>query len=202
MKMNLKPWQIGVCCAAGIAVLGGAGTGIYFGVNRAIDNKVKDQVDAAMESVYSSEVALDESETPTQAAGETTTEGTTAAPPTKEPETVLVYIEPSTEEKITFKYDAALSREVALLLQEKFSDAVYDDSLKRDIHPENFINLYYNKVSDNNDATLYTGKENTAEEIVNAWTACDPLFGLYDSNHFSVQSYRYSNGYTASFVIK
>ena len=138
MKMNLKPWQIGICCAAGIAILGGAGTGIYFGVNRSIDDKVKEQVDAAMESVYNFEAALDESETPTQAAGETTTESTTAAQPTKEPETVLVYVtptetektdapaapnpqpEPEPEPEIELVYDEQLTKEVAALLGEKY----------------------------------------------------------------------------------
>lgn len=139
MKWNLKPWQIGLIAAAGVVVLGGAGVGIYFGVNRAIDNRVKDQVDAAMESVYSSEATLDESETPTKAAGETTTESTTAAQPTKEPETVLVPVaptetnkpdapaapepqpEPEPEPEIELVYDEQLTKEVVELLSEKYS---------------------------------------------------------------------------------
>lgn len=146
MKLKLKPWQIGLIVAAGVVVLGGAGVGIYFGVNRAIDNKVKDQIDAALESVYSSEAALDESEIPTQTAGETdTAENTTVSQPTKEPETVLVYVaptetnrsntpdapepqpQPNPEEdpEIEFVYDAALTDDLVQLIEQRYPRTTY-----------------------------------------------------------------------------
>lgn len=191
MKMNLKPWQIGVCCAAGIAVLGGAGTGIYFGVNRAIDNKVKDQVDAAMESVYSSEAALDESETPTQAAGEITTEGTTAAQPTKEPETVLVYVtptetekpdtpaapetqpEPEPEPEIELVYDEQLTKEVAELLGTRYPKDWTDGIYKDDGALENGLKALIQKgVYSSNGEYIFIKKTTTpsAQSIVADWT--------------------------------
>lgn len=193
MKTNLKPWQIGVCCAAGIAVLGGAGTGIYFGVNRAIDDKVKDQVDAAMESVYSSEAALDESETPTQAAGETTTESTTAAQPTKEPETVLVYVtptetektdapaapdpqpEPEPEPEIELVYDEQLTKEVVEILSNRCpegwgyvlyekNDSCWDELFQRVLREKDYpVNTELIFVNE------YSSP--TSEAIVSDWTA-------------------------------
>ena len=191
MKMNLKPWQIGVCCAAGIAILGGAGAGIYFGVNRSIDDKVKEQVDAAMESMYSSEAALDESETPTQAAGETTTESTTAAQPTKEPETVLVYVtptetektdapaapnpqpEPEPEPEIELVYDEQLTKEVAELLGTRYpkdwTDGIYND----DGPLENGLEALIEKgVYSSNSEYIFIKKTTTpsAQSIVADWT--------------------------------
>ena len=50
MKLKLKPWQIGLIAAAGVVVLGGAGTGIYFGVNHAIDDAVNEKLNAALET--------------------------------------------------------------------------------------------------------------------------------------------------------
>ncbi|MFR8011262.1 MAG: hypothetical protein ACLU8W_05820 [Clostridia bacterium] len=190
MKMNLKPWQIGICCAAGIAILGGAGTGIYFGVNRSIDDKVKEQVDAAMESMYSSEAALDESETPTQAAGETTTESTTAAQPTKEPETVIYVAptetaksetspapdpqpEPEPEPEIELVYDEQLTKEVAELLGTRYpkdwTDGIYND----DGPLENGLEALIEKgVYSSNSEYIFIKKTTTpsAQSIVSDWT--------------------------------
>ena len=195
MKWNLKPWQIGLIAAAGVVVLGGASVGIYFGVNHAIDNKVKNQVDAAMESVYSSEAALDESETPTQAAGETTTESTTAAQPTKEPETVLVYVTPTETEKpdtpaapetqpepepeIELVYDEQLTKEVAELLSEKYSPTyrytpMSDDDYiaKQTEYFENGFNTSPNgSFKDTSTSFSFSHKydDPTAEKIVSDW---------------------------------
>ena len=215
MKMNLKPWQIGVCCAAGIAVLGGAGTGIYFGVNRSIDDKVKEQVDAAMESVYSSEAALDESETPTQAAGETTTESTTAAQPTKEPETVLVYVtptetvkpdtpaapetqpEPEPEPEIELVYDEKLTKEVAELLSERYPYCSYDPATdpKRIAESQKFWKYQLLSFSENmshpiDHPLMRLTKQNspTAESVIANWTT--PDFSQISFTSFDVRVYR------------
>lgn len=215
MKMNLKPWQIGVCCAAGIAVLGGAGTGIYFGVNRAIDNKVKDQVDAAMESVYSSEAALDESETPTQAAGETTTESTAAAQPTKEPETVLVYVtptetekpdtpaapetlpEPEPEPEIELVYDEKLTEDVVELLSERYPYCSYDLVTNPEFiaKSQKFWKSQLLSFSENMNHPIdhplmcLTKQDNpTAESIIANWTT--PYFSQTNFTLFYVRVYR------------
>ena len=190
MKVKLKPWQIGLIAAAGVVVLGGAGTGIYFGVNRSIDDKVKEQVDAAMESVYSSEAALDESETPTQAAGETTTESTTAAQPTKEPETVIYVApteteksdipaapdpqpEPEPEPEIELVYDEQLTKEVAELLGTRYpkdwTDGIYND----DGPLENGLKAFIEKgVYPCNSEYIFIKKTTTpsAQSIVADWT--------------------------------
>ena len=200
MKMKLKPWQIGLIATAGVVVLGGAGTGIYFGVNRSIDDKVKEQVDAAMESVSSSEAALDESETPTQAAGETTTESTTAAQPSKEPETVLVYVtptetekpdapatpdpqpepEPEPEPEIKLVYDAQLTKEVAELLSEKYS-TVHRYTPMTDNSVIELTEFFENQFNSSADFSFKNGSTSfffshqydnpTAEDIVSDWSS-------------------------------
>ena len=193
MKVKLKPWQIGLIAAAGAVVLGGAGTGIYFGVNRSIDDKVKEQVDAAMESVYSSEAAPDESETPTQAAisDEPQTKKESTTPQTsKEPETVLVYLEPTTEEPITWELDPVLSEEVSKLMSEKFPNAIWDKSIDRPVHPENFIKN--NHIDERNDISGFIGRagNNTAAEIVKAWTECNLVY-FGDGQRYNILVYRY-----------
>ncbi|MFR8012264.1 MAG: hypothetical protein ACLU8W_10990 [Clostridia bacterium] len=190
MKVKLKPWQIGLIAAAGVVVLGGVGIGIYFGVNRSIDDKVKEQVDAAIESMYSSEAALDESETPTQAAisDEPQTNKESTTPQTsKEPETVLVYLEPTTEEPITWELDPVLSEEVSKLMSEKFPNAIWDKSINSPAGPENFIKN--NRVSEANYVYGFIGKagNNTAPEIANAWTEC----AIRDGDSFTILVYRY-----------
>ncbi len=201
MKVKLKPWQIGLIAAAGAVVLGGAGTGIYFGVNRSIDDKVKEQVDAAMESVYSSEAALDESETPTQAAGETTAENTTAAQPTKEPETVIVYVEPSMEKPITWEYDPKLSYEFSMLIGKKFPDAAYDPTLCRDdLHPENFINPNTKGLNRTLNSAFYAGDILDAQSLFSEWTDCNPFTWGHPGNRYFIQIYKFSNGWMVAYV--
>ena len=199
MKVKLKPWQIGLIAAAGVVVLGGAGTGIYFGVNRSIDDKVKEQVDAAMESVYSSEAALDESETPSQAAIETTTESTTAAQPTKEPETVIDVAptetekldvpvtpdpqpepEPEPEPEIELVYDEQLTKEVAELLSEKYS-TVHRYTPMTDNSVIELTEFFENQFNSSADFSFKNGSTSfffshqydnpTAEDIVSDWSS-------------------------------
>lgn len=145
MKLKFKPWQIGLITAACIVVLGGAGVGIYFGVNHAIDSAVDEKLNSALETMTdtSAEPALDETgaETPTQTPGETDS-STPADPsqPKREPETVTVYVtaepdkpetstkpetqtetERETEPQVELVYDEQLTKEVADLLSEKYS---------------------------------------------------------------------------------
>ena len=199
MKMKLKPWQIGLIAAAGVVVLGGVGTGIYFGVNRSIDDKVKEQVDAAMESMYSSEAALDESETPSQAAGETTTESTTAAQPTKESETVIYVAptetaksetspapdpqpepEPEPKPEIELVYDEQLTKEVAELMTQKFSKEFGYFPYPNDDLDEDWCNYFTGLVRSkqypiNTDVGLLIECPTlSAEYIVEKWTAALP----------------------------
>ena len=166
MKMELKPWQIGLIAAAGVVVLGGAGTGIYFGVNRSIDDKVKEQVDAAMESMYSSEAALDESETPSQVpTDEPETEKSTSVIPqtAKESETVLITTPnettPSTnvpsetiskneiERSVSLSYDVELSYIIVNMMREKNPGVHYT------LMPSNYVSeqeKYFEKELSNN----------------------------------------------------
>ncbi len=148
-------------------------------------------LDAAMESVYISEAALDESETLTQAAGETTTENTTAAQPTKEPETVLVYVtptetvkpdtpaapetqpEPEPEPEIELVYDEQLTKEVAELLGTRYpkdwTDGIYND----DGPLENGLKAFIEKgVYPCNSEYIFIKKTTTpsAQSIVADWT--------------------------------
>ena len=190
MKVKLKPWQIGLIAAAGVVVLGGAGTGIYFGVNRSIDDKVKEQVDAAMESVYSSEAALDESETPTQAAGETTT----AAQPTKELGTVIYVAptetekpdtpaapdpqpepEPDPEPEIELVYDEQLTKEVAGLISKRYPQLVYSSDFSNNAYTlDDLMKATQNLTTPLNSMAGFAAKlkETSPENIFSAWTEC------------------------------
>ncbi|MFR8012261.1 MAG: hypothetical protein ACLU8W_10975 [Clostridia bacterium] len=192
MKVKLKPWQIGLIAAAGVVVLGGVGTGIYFGVNRSIDDKVKEQVDAAMESVYSSEAALDESKTPTQAAGETTAESTTAAQPTKEPETVIYVAptetaksetspapdpqpEPEPEPEIELVYDEKLTKEVAGLISKRYPQLVYSSDFSNNAYTlDDLMKATQNLTTPLNSMAGFAAKlkETSPENILSAWTEC------------------------------
>ena len=182
MKVKLKPWQIGLIAAAGVVVLGGAGTGIYFGVNRSIDDARNEKLNAALETTtdVTTEPALDEPSTltPTQPTTKSSTEEkecSTAPQTTREPETVLVYVEPTTEEPITWdpEPDPELSREVSRLMSEKFPDRIWDPSISHPAYPENHVEN--NKIVELNDYFSFVGKfENcTAQDIVSAWTECD-----------------------------
>ena len=85
MKWNLKPWQIGLICAAGVVVIGGVGTGIWYGVTHADSTAEEDTIPSVVESVQDAEPALDD---PTVAADETEIETESL----NEPETVTVYV--------------------------------------------------------------------------------------------------------------
>ena len=185
MKWNLKPWQIGLICAAGVVVIGGAGTGIWYGVDRAIDNRIEDQVNSALETA-TAEPALDE---PTATATETEneTKSETATEPEKEPDTIIVYVTQSTEEAITWEFDPALSEEVSRLMNEKFPNAIWDPNITTPAGPRNYIRD--NRVVETNDSGGFTGKagNNTAAEIVEAWSACN----LRNNERYNILVYRY-----------
>ena len=185
MKWNLKPWQIGLICAAGVVVIGGDGTGIWYGVDRAIDNRIEDQVSSALETA-TAEPALDE---PTATATETEneTKAETATEPEKEPDTIIVYVTQSTEEAITWEFDPALSEEVSRLMSERFPNAVWDPSITTPAGPGNFIRD--NRVVEFNSVGGFSGKtgSNSAEEIVAAWTKCR----IPDELSFNILVYRY-----------
>lgn len=57
-----------------------------------------------------------------------------------EPETVIMYVEPSTEAPITREYDTKLSEEVSKLMGQKSPDGIFDPTCYTGkSHPENFI---------------------------------------------------------------
>lgn len=119
MKLKLKPWQIGLIAAAGVVVLGGAGTGIYFGVNHAIDDAVNEKLNAALETTTdaTTEPALDEPSTviPTQPTTESSTEKECSTTPqtTKQSDIVTKSDETTSEvEQTDWTFDEELSKEV------------------------------------------------------------------------------------------
>ena len=197
--MKLKPWQIGLIAAAGVVVLGGAGTGIYFGVNHAIDDAVNEKLNSALESMTdtTTEPALDEPSTltPTQPATESSTEKecSTAPQTTREPETVLVYVEPTTEDAITWEYDSILSEEVSKLMNEKFPNAIWDKSINNLAMPGNFVKN--NQIVESNDSISFIGKADSAYEIVAEWSQCYIPSGL----RFNLSVYRY-HGFGEGYV--
>lgn len=209
MKVKLKPWQIGLIAAAGAVVLGGAGAGIYFGVNHAIDDAVNEKLNAALETTTdaTTEPALDEPSTviPTQTPSDEpeSEKGTSVVPQTtKAPETVIVYVEPSTEKPITWELDPKLSREVSLVMEEKFSNSIYDETIYRDdIHPENNINPYTGDIDPANGRGIFVGNQNSPDDIAKAWTECciENQFPPRKT-YYSIQVYRFSNGYVAAYV--
>ena len=209
MKWNLKPWQIGLIAAAGVVVLGGAGVGIYFGVNHAIDNTVDEKPNATLESMTgtTTEPALDEpaTEIPSQVTGEP---DTTTAQPTKEPETVLVPVaptetnkpdapaapepQPEPEPEIELVYDEQLTKEVAELMTQKFTKEFGYFPYQNDDLDEDWCNyftdLIYNKQYPINtdNGLLIECPTLTAEYIVSRWTAALPgvrLIRVYKSNN-------------------
>lgn len=156
MKLKFGPWQIGLIAAACIVILDGAGVGIYFGVNHAIDSAVDERLNSALEMMTDTpaEPALDETvaEAPTQTPGETDF-STPSGPsqPKREPETATVYIttaepdkpetstkpetqtetEAETKPQIELVYDEQLTKEVAELLRTRYpkdwTDGIYND---------------------------------------------------------------------------
>lgn len=183
MKWNLRPWQIGLICATGAVVIGGAGTGIWYGVAHAGNTAEEDTTPAVIESVQDAEPALDSTEptsavetgTEPEAQSEPKTNGDTTKEPSKETESV-----PTTPQidEITASYDANLSKEVSKLIGGKFPEAVYDEGLSRagDLGPLNWV--HGQRINADNDKDLYVGPVNelTAEAIVQAWTNCNPLY--------------------------
>lgn len=197
----MKPWKIALAAMGGIAVIGGiaAGIGITIAHNHRMEN--------ALESMSARVEELLEQATETSEEAETTTaESTTASnsdtqAPAKAPETVVVYVEPSTQPPITWTYDEKLSREVAQLMGKKFPDAIYDESLYRDdIHPENVINPITYKINHSNLNSWFTGTQTTAQDIVNAWTECDLYARHRREKKYFIQIYRFSNGWVQAYV--
>lgn len=194
MKNKLSPWQIAVISVAGVAVIGGSAAGIGYGINKTIDNSVSEKVNAALEDMHTQGTEPFEKDTAPAETVQSTepaqTEQEEKKPTEKEsePETVIVYVEPSTEAPITWEYDAKLSEEVSKLMGQKFPNAVWDKTLKAPVGPKNFITD--NKVVCFNDPDLFTGKagNNTAAEIVKAWSNCTL------DEPYNILVYKYSDG--------
>lgn len=197
--MKLKVWQIVLSAVAGVAVVGGGATGIWYGVTHSSADPAMEPAASIVESGTDAQ-ALDEPTATAPVSTEEETKTSTEKQTTKE--STSESVTSTTEGTIRFEYDPDLSREIAILLQEKFDGIIYDNTIQQDIHPENFINLYYNEVKSVNDNSIYIGKENTAQDIISAWSECDPIrFLLFSGPRFSVQSYRYSNGYIATYIV-
>lgn len=214
MKWNLKPWQIGMICAAGVVVIGGAGTGIWYGVTHAGNTAEEDTTPSVIESVQDAEPALDSTELASavemERESETEVNRDSDSQPQKQKETKddssqetestpTIPPKADKEDEITFEYDPILSREVTLLVQKMYPNRIPDESLcDPNLHPENFI--YGQQVSDSNSVWSYRGKPEslTAEGIVNAWTNMDlsthPTTEQYYPEFF-IQIIRYTNGY-------
>ena len=197
MKLKFKPWQIGLIAAACIVVLGGAGVGIYFGVNHAIDSAVDEKLNSALETMTdtSAEPALDETgaETPTQTPGETDSSAPAdPSQPKREPETVTVYVtaepdkpetstkpetqtetERETEPQVELVYDEQLTKEVSELLGTRYPKDWTDGIYKDDGVLENALKtLIQNGVYSSNSEYVFIKKTTTpsVQSIVKYWT--------------------------------
>lgn len=127
MKNKLSPWQIGVISVAGVAVIGGSIAGIGYGINKAIDNSVSEKVNNALEDMYTQGTeSFEEDTAPIETTEPTEPAQTEQEEKKPEPETVIVYVEPSTKApetpstteplpKVTLVYDAKLTKEFAEL---------------------------------------------------------------------------------------
>lgn len=204
MKNKLSPWQIGVISIAGVAVIGGSIAGIGYGINKKIDNSVSEKVSAALEDMYTQGTETFEEDTAPIETTESTepaqTEQEEKKPTEKkpEPETVIVYVVPSTEAPITWEYDAKLSEEVSKLMGQKSPEGIFDPTCYTGkCHPENFI--HGNTIGTLNDTFWFVGDPGSvsAESIARAWTSFVPIKG----NYF-IEVYRYSNGWIYAFVSK
>ena len=198
MKLNFKPWQIVVSAVAGVAVVGGSATGIWYGVSHSNGEPNNDPAVALVETETATEQALDE---PSAAAPESTeeeTEATTKKQTTKE--STSESVTPSSEETITWELDTALSEEVSRLMSEKFPERIWDPSISHYPNPGN--NIKNNQLVEINDYSHFVGKlENiNASKIVSAWTECDLNHCIMRYNIFV---YRYKGpgeGYIFAFV--
>lgn len=138
---------------------------------------------------------------------DTTVAGTTAAPATvvkttaadqggsktTSPPKTTAEVETT---KITWTYDAALSKRVADQIVKKYPVLKYDASLFREKGPGNFI--HDGVISTQNNPYLYinkVSKGDPAEQIVNAWSQLDTEHGSTKDMRFCVVAYRYSNNY-------
>lgn len=192
MKNKLSPWQIGVISVAGVAVIGGSIAGIGYGINKAIDNSVSEKVNNALEDMYTQGTESFEEDTapiettePTEPA-QTEQEEKKPTEKKPEPETVIVYVEPSTKApetpstneplpKVTLVYDAKLTKEFAELTgtdyPEDWQDGICVDE-SEDFYEKMLISIIQYKNYPLNSECFFVQEMGnvSAENILSAWT--------------------------------
>lgn len=197
MKNKLSPWQIGVISVAGVAVIGGSIAGIGYGINKAIDNSVSEKVNTALEDMYTQDTESFEEDTAPIETTESTepaqTEQEKKKPTEKkpEPETVIVYVEPSTKApetpstteplpKVTLVYDAKLTKELANMVgayyPKDWQDGICVDE-SDDFYEEMLISIIQYKNYPLNSEFFFVQemKNASVENILSAWTNHHPF---------------------------
>ena len=212
MKVKLKPWQIGLIAAAGVVVLGGAGTGIYFGVNHAIDDAVNEKLNAALETTTdaTTEPALDEPSTviPTQPTTESSTEKECSTAPqiTKQSDIVTKSDETNPAvEQTDWTFDEELSKEVFnkisdLRVSKGVSQIVFDstafDQAKTRIKEDLYLKENYATPT----FVIIKSDTITADELCNYWFQnTNTVFLTHSKSGAVVVGKRYDGYYGAYF---
>lgn len=192
MKNKLSPWQIAVISVAGVAVIGGSAAGIGYGINKTIENNVDEKVNAALEDMYTQGTeSFEEGTAPAETFQSTEpaqTEQEEKKPTEKkpEPETVIVYVEPSTEApetpstteplpKVTLVYDAKLTKELAELTgadyPEDWQDGICIEESENYFEETLISIIQYKKYPLNSEFFFVQKMGNaSAEKILSAWT--------------------------------
>lgn len=197
MKNKLSPWQIAVISVAGVAVIGGSAAGIGYGINKTIENSVDEKVNAALEDMYTQSTEPFEEDTApietVQSTEPAQTEQEEKKPTEKkpEPETVIVYVEPSTKApetpsateplpKVTLVYDAKLTKELAELTgadyPEGWQDGICVDE-SQGYCEESLIYIVQRKKFPSNSEFFFVQemKNASAQTILSAWTKRIPF---------------------------
>lgn len=200
MKKKLSPWQIAVISVAGVAVIGGSAAGIGYGINKTIENNVDEKVNAALEDMYTQGTEPFEEDTAPAETSEPAEPAQTeqeeqeekepaeneAAENKPEPETVIVYVEPSTKApeipstteplpKVTLVYDAKLTKELAELTgadyPEDWQDGICIEESENYFEETLISIIQYKKYPLNSEFFFVQKMGNaSAEKILSAWT--------------------------------
>lgn len=192
LKNKLSPWQIAVISVAGVAVIGGSAAGIGYGINKTIENSVDEKVNAALEDMYTQGTEPFEEDTASAETVQSTEPAQTEQEEKKptenksEPETVIVYVEPSTKApeipstteplpKVTLVYDAKLTKELAELTgadyPEDWQDGICIEESENYFEETLISIIQYKKYPLNSEFFFVQEMNNaSAQTILSAWT--------------------------------
>lgn len=119
---------------------------------------------------------------------------TAPLPTEKETATNITTTEASKE--ITFEYDAELSKQIAEMIVQKYSEMQYLPAGKLTAYPDNLIKE--GKVGTANNHFIFSDRcngDSPAQAIVDQWLRSQPDY-IYQGNYsFDIEAYRFNNGY-------